>query len=187
MSHCGPNKLKEAAQYFERGGMLLRAIECYEQIGEWELLLHCLNRGQDQFGEAERLGLVNKYVPIALNKIYQQYGESSAQTVQEKNFGLKAEQKIQEKYKVNDEIQEEDLDEYGQELSFDSELEESDKQLIGVGPEEAKQDEGIYDQAERVSSEENKVIENEDENGFGGGFNLAGMLNQDHFAVPKKE
>ena len=56
-----------------------------------------------------------------------------------------------------------------------------------MGPEEAKQDEGIYDQAERVSSEENKIIENEDENGFGGGFNLAGMLNQDHFAVPKKE
>ena len=37
MSHCGPSKMKEAAQYFEKGGMLLRAIECYEQIGEWEL------------------------------------------------------------------------------------------------------------------------------------------------------
>ena len=70
MSCCGPIKMKEAAQYFEKGGMLLRAIECYERIGEWELLLHCLNRGQNQFGEAERLGLINKYVPIALNKIY---------------------------------------------------------------------------------------------------------------------
>ena len=89
--------MAEAAQYFEKGGMLLRAIECYEQIGEWELLLHCLNRGQNQFGDAERLGLINKYVPIALNKIYQQYSKDS-QNIKEKNFGLKAEKKIQEKY-----------------------------------------------------------------------------------------
>ena len=44
MSRCGFDKLKNAATYFEKGGLILRAIECYEQIGEWELLLHCLNR-----------------------------------------------------------------------------------------------------------------------------------------------
>ena len=40
----GETPLKEAARYFEKGGLILRAIECYEQINEWELLLHCLNR-----------------------------------------------------------------------------------------------------------------------------------------------
>lgn len=40
----GKNRLKEAAGYFEKGGLILRAIECYEQINDWEPLLHCLNR-----------------------------------------------------------------------------------------------------------------------------------------------
>ena len=46
MFRCGGDKIKTAANYFEKGGLILRAIECYEQIEEWELLLHCLNRGQ---------------------------------------------------------------------------------------------------------------------------------------------
>ena len=74
MFRCGGDKIKTAANYFEKGGLILRAIECYEQIEEWELLLHCLNRGQAQFGEAERINLINKYVPIALNYIYKEYG-----------------------------------------------------------------------------------------------------------------
>ena len=79
MSRCGQNKLHDAARYFEKGGFYLRAIECYEQIEEWELLLHCLNRGQDTLGEAERQSLVKKYVPIALNSIYKQFGMTSKQ------------------------------------------------------------------------------------------------------------
>jgi hypothetical protein len=54
-------------------------------------------------------------VPIALNKIYQQYSKDS-QNIKEKNFGLKAEKKIQEKYQVTEAILEEELDEYGEEL-----------------------------------------------------------------------
>ena len=67
----GRDRIREAASFFEKGELILRAIECYERIGEWELLLNCLNRNQEKFGENERQSLVNKYVPIALNNIYQ--------------------------------------------------------------------------------------------------------------------
>ena len=70
IASIGESRLREAAGYFEKGGLVLRAIECYERIQEWELLLHCLNRNQDKFGNTERQSLVNKYVPIALNNIY---------------------------------------------------------------------------------------------------------------------
>ena len=132
MSRSGLDKLKNAATYFEKGGLILRAIECYEQLGEWELLLHCLNRGQKQFGDSERLALINKYVPIALNYIYKQYGTDVGlgQTSDTKNLGQRVEEKIREKYKVDDAIQEEELDEYGQELdlSFESENEQSEEE-----------------------------------------------------------
>ena len=59
--------------------------------------------------------MINKYVPIALNKIYQQYSKDS-HNIKEKNFGQKAEKKIQEKYQVTEAILEEELDEYGEEL-----------------------------------------------------------------------
>ena len=74
LSCIGASKMKEAASLFEQGGLVLRAIECFERIEEWELLLHCLNRNQDKLGEAERKSLVNKYVPVALNNIYTSYG-----------------------------------------------------------------------------------------------------------------
>ena len=70
----GKDRFNEAAKFFEKGDMIMRAIQCYEQMGEWELLLNCLNRSQDKFGESERHSLINKYVPIALNNIYQAYG-----------------------------------------------------------------------------------------------------------------
>lgn len=77
---------------------MLRAIECYEQIKEWEILLHCLNRNQDKFDESVRMNLVNKYVPIALNNIYQTYGivERSEDVPKgdQDNVGQQVEQKI---------------------------------------------------------------------------------------------
>lgn len=51
----------------------MRTLEIYEQIQEWELLLNCLNRNKDTFGDAERLSLINRYVPNALNSIYKTY------------------------------------------------------------------------------------------------------------------
>ena len=49
----GKHRYREAASFFEKGDMALRAIETYEQVKEWELLLMCLNRSQDKFGESE--------------------------------------------------------------------------------------------------------------------------------------
>ena len=37
----------EAAQMFELGKMMPRAIECYEMTESWELLLNCLSRCKD--------------------------------------------------------------------------------------------------------------------------------------------
>ena len=69
----GKDHYIEAAKLFERGDLFLRSIECFEQLGEWELLLHCLNRNQDKLGKVERRQMINKYVPIALNNIYIKY------------------------------------------------------------------------------------------------------------------
>mmetsp|Transcript_18084 Transcript_18084/g.22604 ORF Transcript_18084/g.22604 Transcript_18084/m.22604 type:complete len:91 (-) Transcript_18084:4715-4987(-) len=70
----GKNRYREAAQFFEKGDLFLRSIECYEQLQEWELLLHCLNRNQEKLGAVERQSMVKKYLPIALNNIYSAYG-----------------------------------------------------------------------------------------------------------------
>ena len=68
----------------------------------------------------ERKTLINKYVPIALNNIYQQYGmiekKEDLPEGDKNNLGQKMEQKIQNKYAVAQVIAEEEFDEYGQEL-----------------------------------------------------------------------
>lgn len=68
--------------------------------------------------------MINKYVPIALNNIYSAYGmvdrKDQVPAGDQGNLGARVEQKIQEKYKVSDAIDEEgDVDEYGEELAFD--------------------------------------------------------------------
>ena len=81
---------------FERGKLIQKAIECYERIEAWERLLHCLHTQKDCFKESERQQLANKYIPIALNKLYlMMMGEEK---VNEKNQGVLAEMKIKEKY-----------------------------------------------------------------------------------------
>lgn len=56
---------------FERGNLITRAIECYERIGAWEQLLLMLHKyGSVSFKEVDRQLLANKYIPIALNKLY---------------------------------------------------------------------------------------------------------------------
>ena len=124
LMRIGKRRYREAAQYFEKGDLFLRSIECYEQLSEWELLLHCLNRNQHKLGERERQSMINKYVPIALNNIYSAYGmvdrKDQVPAGDQGNLGARVEQKIQEKYKVSDAIDEEgDVDEYGEELAFE--------------------------------------------------------------------
>lgn len=124
LMRIGKSRYKEAAQFFERGDLFLRSIECFEQLGEWELLLHCLNRNQHRLGEAERQSMINKYVPIALNNIYSAYGmvdkKDDVPAGDKGNVGQRVEQKIQQKYQVDAIQEEEDVDEYGEELAFDS-------------------------------------------------------------------
>jgi len=60
-----------AAEMFEKGNLPSRAIQCYERIGAWEQLLHCLHRHSDAFLPSQRQVMANRYIPIALNKLYQ--------------------------------------------------------------------------------------------------------------------
>jgi hypothetical protein len=77
--------------------MVSRAIECYERIEAWERLLQCLHESKAAFKQADRESLANKYIPIALNKLYlMMMGEEK---VQEANQGVLAEIKIKEKYR----------------------------------------------------------------------------------------
>ena len=98
LMRIGKDRYKEAALFFEKGDLILRAIECFEQTKEWELLLHCLNRNQGKFGENERQSLINKYVPIALNNIYAQHGmvqkKEDVPMGDKGNVGEKVERKI---------------------------------------------------------------------------------------------
>ena len=143
--------MKEAAQLFERGGLVLRAIECFERVDEWEHLLHCLSRNQSSFGEDERLTLVQRYVPIALNNIYKQHGmldekedgeqRKALPTGDADNLGYQLEAKIKDRYKATDAVIEEEVafDEYGEELIFEEESsDEEETKQVEVQAEEKK-------------------------------------------------
>ncbi len=83
-----PDAMLKAAEMFERGKLITRAIECYEQLGAWEQLLHCLHKNSSCFREDERQRLANRYIPIALNKLYLLLtNESEEVSALEKNKG----------------------------------------------------------------------------------------------------
>lgn len=67
------NELSKAAKLYEKAGLITKAIECYELNGDWEQVLHCLNRNKDFFKPEERQSMIIKYVPIALNSLYRLY------------------------------------------------------------------------------------------------------------------
>ena len=62
---------KEAAKLFEENELYLKSFECYESEGDWEDLLLCLNRNKDKFQAAERDALIRRFLPFALNSLYQ--------------------------------------------------------------------------------------------------------------------
>jgi hypothetical protein len=91
-SQTDSSDILRAAEMFERSNLISRAIECYERIEAWERLLLCIYKSKDKFKQDEREKLANKYIPIALNKLYlMMMGE---QKVDEKNVGVLAEIKI---------------------------------------------------------------------------------------------
>ena len=145
--------------YFEKGDLFLRSIECYEQLGEWELLLHCLNRNQNKIGDLERQSMINKYVPIALNNIYLSYGmverKDQVPMGDQNNLGQLVEQKINEKYKVSDAINEEDdLEDYGEELAFEEDKSDSDKEEKASASKEDKLEMTGHEDYEEVKSDD---------------------------------
>jgi hypothetical protein len=70
LAHKDSSAILRAAEMFEKGNLTSRAIECYERIGAWERLLQCIHTKRGAFKKSERESLANKYIPIALNKLY---------------------------------------------------------------------------------------------------------------------
>lgn len=126
--------LVQAASLFEKGNLILRSIECYEQAELWKQLLQCLHRNSSFFKELDRQALVNKYVPIALNSIYREAYQVNKASGQDMNLADKAMEKTKKKYQA-DEIKEED--EYGNEISSeeqeDGELTVDDAAIETIG------------------------------------------------------
>ena len=106
---------KEAAKMFEECDLVLRSLECYEYLQDWESILTCLSRNKDKFQESQKEALINKYVPIALNSVFRMLSHGEAEDNKGKEF--------EEKYmkKVHNPIEEES--------DYDSDSDEEDEDV----------------------------------------------------------
>ena len=131
----------KAAKMFEESKLILKALECYEYLLDWEAILMCLNRNKDKFKEAELESLTNKYVPIALNSIF-----NMMQAGDEENRG----KILAEKYKSKvQQIVEEGSDE------------DNDSDSEGKDEEKDQKDEGAKytDDVKEVEGDDSKPTE----------------------------
>lgn len=66
-------QIKKAAEYYSKAKLFTNAFQCYEQLEDWDGLIQCLYKFREQFGSKEWSNLLEKYLPIALNSVYQLY------------------------------------------------------------------------------------------------------------------
>ena len=111
----------KAAKMFEESKLILKALECYEFLLDWEAILMCLNRNKDKFKEAELESLTNKYVPLALNSIFNMMQEGNTEENRGKVLAEKYKSKVQQ---IMEEASDEDSDEG--EVKNDQEEEKDD-------------------------------------------------------------
>jgi hypothetical protein len=50
--------------------MVVKAVECYKKLGNWDAILECVKANETEFTQAQREHLIRKYVPLALNSLY---------------------------------------------------------------------------------------------------------------------
>ena len=70
--------------------MFANAFECYEQLQDWDGLLQCMHKYREKFSESDKKNFVEKYVPVALNSLYQLYANlnpEAAQNISEMTTG----------------------------------------------------------------------------------------------------
>ena len=81
--------LRQAAKFYAKAKMFANSFECFERMEDWEGLLLCLQKNLQYFDEAERLSLIEKYFPIALNQLYVLYSnfDPSMAGISEENKG----------------------------------------------------------------------------------------------------
>ena len=63
-------QIRKAANLYARAELFANAFECYEELQDWEGLLHCMKTNRNKFSVADNKNFIDKYVPIALNSLY---------------------------------------------------------------------------------------------------------------------
>ena len=66
-------QIRKAANLYALAGLFASAFECYEELQDWDGLLQCLHKNKDKFSDSDNKNFIDKYVPIALNEVYQLY------------------------------------------------------------------------------------------------------------------
>ena len=122
-------KIRKAANLYAKAGLFANAFECYEELQDWEGLLQCLHANRDKFTEKDSKSYIDKYVPIALNSLYQLYAnldpegadqmgvmnEENKGKVQQMRLRMKFQRSvsiIREEQEIDDEDEQEDENEY---------------------------------------------------------------------------
>ncbi|CAI2362242.1 unnamed protein product [Moneuplotes crassus] len=147
----------KAARMFEECGIFSLAFENLLYSNDYEGLLECIHRNKDKFYPSERISLINKYVPIALNLVYQTINEEG---IDEENQG----KILQLKYKKSSiEIIKEVNSEYSSDSGLDSDEEELDdhEQATPIDNQESnsKEKEQDIDKEEEELSQEEELID----------------------------
>jgi len=75
-------QVRKAANLFAMAGLFANAFECYEQLQDWDGLLQCLHKHRDKLSQADEKNFTDKYVPIALNELYQLYANLNPEGAQ---------------------------------------------------------------------------------------------------------
>jgi hypothetical protein len=104
----------KAGEFYAKAKLFANAFECFERREDWEGLLLCLSKNKEYFKDEERMSLVERYVPIALNQFYMMFQMGNLSVFSEQNKGQIQEMKIKMKYQKSvSAIQEEDGEEDG--------------------------------------------------------------------------
>ena len=75
-------QIRKAANLYVKAGLFASAFECYEQLQDWDGLLQCMHKYRDKLNETDRKNFIEKYVPVALNSLYQLYANINPEVAQ---------------------------------------------------------------------------------------------------------
>ncbi len=116
-------QIRKAAQLYAKAQLFANAFDCYERLEDWEGLILCLHKFKDRFNPIERVSLIEKYFPIALNSVYNLYASLDPETqeagdmLSEENKGRIQQMKLRLKFQKSVSIIQEEVSEEESESS----------------------------------------------------------------------